>query len=110
MQEEKAVPGVDFNRLRAEIKMEQVLDLLHFEPLRRTGDQWYGRCPLHDSPANRRVPFSVNVAIGRYYCHRCHSKGNQLELWAAVTKLPLHPAAIDLCRVLGREVPWIRYW
>ena len=104
------MPGVDFNRLRAEITMEQVLDLLHFEPSRRTGDQWYGRCPLHDSTSGRSQPFSVNVAISRYHCHQCHSKGNQLELWAAVTNLPLHRAAIYLCCVLGREVPWIRRW
>jgi len=104
------VPGVDFQRLRREITMEQVLDLLGFQPSRRTGQQWYGRCPLHDSTSARRHSFSVNVAIGRYYCHQCHSHGNQLELWAAATKLPLHQAAIDLCRALGQEVPWIRRW
>ena len=104
------MPGVDFNRLRAEITIEQVLGLLQFEPSQRTGDQWYGCCPLHDCTSRRPRFFSVNVAIGRYYCHQCHSKGNQLELWAAVTRLPLNRAAIDLCRALGREVPWIRHW
>lgn len=100
--------GVDFSRLRAEITMEQVLNLLQFEPSHRRGHQWYGDCPLHDSTSHRHRSFSVNVAIGRYYCHQCHSHGNQLELWAAATKLPVHPAAIALCRLLGREVPWIR--
>ena len=38
----RTMPGVDFNRLRAEITMEQVLDLLGFQPSQRTGDQWYG--------------------------------------------------------------------
>ena len=104
------MPGVDFDRLRTEITMEEVLQLLHFEPLQRSGDQWYGCCPLHDSTSRRRRAFSVNVAIGRYYCHQCHSQGHQLQLWAAATKTSLHPAAIDLCRVLGREVPWIRRW
>jgi DNA primase len=104
------MPGIDFRRLCREITMEQVLDLLGFEPSRRRGDQWYGCCPLHGSTSGRRQFFSVNVAIGRYYCHRCHSHGNQLELWAAATKLRLHPAAIDLCRALGREVPWLHRW
>ncbi len=106
------VPGVDFNRVRAEITMEQVLSLLGFQPSRRSGVQWYGSCPLHEpSSGHRRLrSFSVNVAIGRYFCHRCHSHGNQLELWAAVTKLPLHQAAVDLCRRLGRDVPWIERW
>ena len=53
---------------------------------------------------------SVKVALGRYYCHRCRSRGNQLELWAAAQGLPLHPAAIDLCSQLGREGPWIQRW
>jgi hypothetical protein len=104
------MPGVDFRRLCREISMEQVLDLLGFEPSCRRGDQWYGRCPLHESRGGRDRSFSVNVALGRYSCHRCQSHGHQLELWAAATRLPLHPAAIDLCRTLGREVPWIRRW
>jgi DNA primase len=110
------VPGVDFDRLRAEITMEHVLDLLGFQPSKRSGVQWYGRCPLHESKSEstlspskgRRRSFSVNVANGRYYCHGCHSHGNPLELWAAVTKLSLYQAAVDLCHRLGRDVPWIR--
>jgi DNA primase len=104
------MPGVDFDKLRKQITMEQVLDLLGFKPCQRTGDQWYGGCPLHESTSTRPRCFSVNVAIGRYRCHRCHRQGNQLELWAAATKLPLYPAAIDLCRALGMEVPWIHRW
>jgi DNA primase len=104
------VPGVDFDRVRAEVTIEQVLSLLGFRPSNRSGVQWYGRCPLHQSTSGRSRSFSVNVAIGRYYCHYCRSHGNQLELWAAATKQPLHQAAIDLCRRLGRETPWIRRW
>jgi len=104
------VPGVDFDRVRTEITMEQVLDLLRFEPAHRSGEQWYGRCPLHASTSARGRSFSVNLAVGRYFCHRCRSHGNPLELWAAATKLPLHQAAIDLCHRLGRDVPWIRRW
>jgi DNA primase len=104
------MPGIDFNALRTEITMEQVLGVLGFEPSRRSGDQWYGRCPLHDATSRRRRSFSVNVATGRYYCHLCQSKGNQLELWAAFTKMSLKHASIDLCRQLSREVPWIRRW
>ena len=88
--------------------MEQVLNVIRFEPTGRSGDQWYGCCPLHDCTSRRCRCFSVNVAIGRYCCHRCHRHGNQLELWAAYTGMPLYQAVIDLCRVLGREVPWIQ--
>lgn len=101
------MPGVDFDRIRAQITMQHVLDLLAFKPAGRSGPQWYGACPLHESTSQRRRSFSVNVALGRYYCHRCHSRGNQLELWAAATRLPLHQAAIDLCQRLGRDIPWL---
>jgi DNA primase len=105
------VPGVDFNRVRSEITMEQVLSLLGFQPLSRSGPQWNGSCPLHKpTPSRRHRSFSVNVVTGRYFCHGCHSYGNQLELWAAATKLPLHRAAIDLCHRLGRDIPWIERW
>jgi DNA primase len=104
------MPGIDFDRVRAEITMEQVLSLLGFQPSSRSGVQWYGSCPLHESTSKRRRSFSVNVAIGRYFCHRCQSHGHPLELWAAATKLPLHQAAIDLCRRLGRDIPWIERW
>jgi len=104
------MPGVDFHRVRAEITMEQVLNLLGFEPSSRSGAQWYGRCPLHESGPGRHRSFSVNVALGRYFCHGCRSHGNHLELWAAATKLPLHQAALDLCHRLGQEIPRIRRW
>ena len=33
----------------------------------------------YDYPApTGDVPFSVNVDTGRYYCHKCGSRGNQL--------------------------------
>ncbi len=104
------MPGVDFNLLRTEITMEEVLNELGFQPTSRSGSQLHGPCPVHGSTSNSSRSFSVNVADGRYYCHKCHSKGNQLELWAAVHKLSFYDSAVDLCRVLGREVPQITRW
>ena len=104
------MPGVDFNQLRAEITMEQVLDHLDFEPSGRTGNQLRGPCPVHGSASADSRTFSVNLDTGRYYCHKCQSKGNQVELWAAVKKLPIYQAAVDLCRTLDRDVPWIERW
>jgi len=104
------MPGVDFNALRNEITMEQVLGLLGFEPTTRSGPQWHGACPVHGSTSKQSRSLSVNVERGRYFCHKCNSKGNQLELWAAVRKISLYQAAIDLCRALGRDVPWVKRW
>jgi DNA primase len=104
------MPGIDFNKLRAEVTMEQVLDLIHFEPTRTRGNQWRGPCPIHRSGSPRSRSFSVNLSTRRYYCHKCRCKGNQIEFWAQIKRLPIYDAAIDLCAALGREVPWIRRW
>lgn len=104
------MPGVNFNTLREEIRMEEVLDQLGFCPTTRSGHQWHGPCPVHGSQSKRSRSLSVNVQQGRYYCHKCHSKGNALELWAEAHHLTLYQAALDLCRVLGRPVPWIERW
>ena len=53
------MPGVDFETVRREITMEQVLNLLGFEPSRRSGVQWYGRCPLHEWPSVFHGPVAV---------------------------------------------------
>ena len=104
------MPGIDFNKLRDEITMEQVLNLIHFEPSRRSGHQWRGPCPVHQSKSSSSRSLSVNTSTRRYYCHKCQSKGNQIELWAEVNQLPVYDAAVDLCRALGRDVPWVRRW
>jgi DNA primase len=104
------MPGVDFHVLRAEVSMEQVLNQLGFEPTGRSGNQWHGPCPVHGSTSTGSRTFSVNLDTGRYYCHKCHSHGNALELWAAAHQLGMYEAALDLCRALGRNVPWINRW
>jgi DNA primase len=104
------MPGVDYNVFRSEITMQQVLDQLGFQPSARSGQQLRGPCPVHGSSSSSSRSFSVNLAAARYYCHKCHSHGNALELWGAVHHLPIHQAAIDLCRALGRDVPWIKRW
>jgi len=104
------MPGVDFNVLRTEVTMEDVLRQLRFQPTSRSGDQLHGPGPVHGSMSPGSRTFSVNLANGRYDCHKCHSRGNHLELWAAVHKLSLYDAAVDLCRALAREVPWVHRW
>ena len=102
--------GVDFNALRTEIEMEEELNQLGFVGVSQSGDQLRGPCPVHGSSSPQSRTFSVNVGTGRYYCHKCQSKGNQLELGAAVHQLSIYEAAVDLCRALGREVPRITRW
>lgn len=103
----RMMAGVDFNVLRNEITMQDVLDQLRFRPTTRSGDQLHGPCPVHGSKSPGSRTFSVNLEKARYYCHKCHSHGNQLELWAAVNKQSIYEAAISLCSALNRDVPRI---
>ena len=104
------MPGVDFQILRSETTMNEVLEQLSFQPTSRSGNQWHGPCPIHRSTSSRSRSFSVNLDTARYHCHKCQSHGNQLELWAAVHDLTIYAAAIDLCRAMGKEVPYIDRW
>ena len=95
------MPGVDFERIRAEITMEQVLNLLGFEPLSRSGVAMVRAVPCTDcGSGRRRRSFSVNVAIGRYYCHRCHSHGNR---WSSGQR---QPSRAFIKRRLTSAVAW----
>jgi len=104
------MPGVDFNVVRQRISMADVLRLLQLEPTSVLGDAWRGPCPIHGSTSRRSRSFSANVRRGRYQCFRCGSRGNALELWAAVHGIGVYDAAIELCEALRIEVPWIKRW
>ena len=105
------MPGIDYQRLRTDVSMGDVLELLGFAATNGSRDQRYGPCPLNPTTTKTRDRrFSVNLKTGRFYCRECGRSGNQLELWAAATKLPLYDAAVDLCNRLHREPPWILRW
>jgi DNA primase len=104
------MPGIDFDVLRREITMQQVLDEVGFKAHRRDGDQLHGPCPVHSSTSENSCVFSVNLSKSRYYCHKCKSHGNQLELYAAVHGTTVYQAAVEMCHALGRKVPWIKQW
>jgi hypothetical protein len=76
------MPGIDFDVVRREISMQQVLDAIGFIVITRSGDQLRGPCPVHGSPSKVSRVFSVNLGEQRYYCHKYKSHGNQLELRA----------------------------
>ena len=104
------MPGVNFQLLREQLAMRDVLRLLQFEGRVRRGDQWRGPCPVHGSRNPQSGSFSANVRLGRYQCFVCGSSGNVLELWSAVRGVKLYAAAVELCQLLGMEVPWVKRW
>jgi DNA primase len=102
------MPGIDYAALRVRITMEEVLEQIHFRPRSRVGSRVRGRCPFDcgDSPRD----FVANLAVRRYRCFGCGRCGNQLELWASTQGQPFYQAALDLCRRLHINPPWIHRW
>ncbi len=59
------MPSVDFNVVRNEITMEQVLNQFGFQPTNRSANQLHGPGPVHGSTSKRSRTFSVNLDTGR---------------------------------------------
>ena len=98
-------PGIDFQQVRSQIDIQQVLDLIGFVPTARVGNRLRGPCPIHGSCFPRSRVFSVSLLHSRYRCFKCHSAGTQLDLWANLHNLTIYAAAEDLCRRFSIPVP-----
>jgi DNA primase len=101
------MPGIDFRELRSRIGITDVLRLCDFHEVEAVRDQVRGPCPIHGPSSSSSRSFSANLRKNNFRCFKCGASGNQLDLWVAVTKLPLHEAARDLCAKLDIEVPEI---
>ena len=101
------MPAIDFRAARAQLGLAEVLGLVGFTPSVRRGEQWRGPCPVHRSRTPASRSFAAHLGKGVWHCFKCGAGGNVLDLWAALTRQPLHGAVIDLYRRLGREVPWL---
>jgi hypothetical protein len=101
----KARRPIDFAELRRQVTIQQVLELLAWHPVSRSGPQMRGPCPIHRSGGERSRSFAVNAAKNAFRCFKptCGSQGNQLDLYALATGLPILEAAYQLCDRLGVE-------
>jgi DNA primase len=98
------MPGIDFTLLRQQLSLTQVLDLVGFTATTRRGPQVRGPCPVHGSASGSRS-FAAHLDKSFWHCFRCGAGGNALDLYLAVTKLPVYEGARELCARLGVEIP-----
>ena len=103
------MPALDYRELRRRFPMRRVLALLAYRPTARRGDQWRGSCPFCGAASGEPRPrhFAVHLARNIFQCFRCQARGNALDLWRLHTCLPLHAAALDLCRRTHEPPPWL---
>lgn len=101
------MPAIDYRAARASIRLAEVLELIAYRPHWRRGEACRGPCPLHRSHSAASRVFAVHLGKNVYHCFRCGAGGNALDLWAALTRQPLHAAVLDLCQRLARPVPWL---
>jgi DNA primase len=99
------MPGIDFTLLRQQLPLTQVLDLLGFTATTRRGPQLRGPCPVHRSTSPQSRSFAADVEKNCWHCFRCGAGGNALDLYLAVTKLPVYGGALELCARLHMPVP-----
>ena len=99
--------AIDYAALRRRLPLGQVLELLGFVPSTQLGAQVRGPCPVHGSRAPSSRSFAAHLQRHCWHCFRCGAHGNALDLWVAVTRLPLFEAALDLCQRLQLEIPWL---
>jgi len=95
--------GIDYRALREAVSITQVLDLCDWRPVSRSGPQLRGPCPIHKSSSEHSRSLSVNTERNLFQCFGCGKKGNQLDLWVAISRQPLFTAALDLARRLQIE-------
>jgi len=99
--------GVDFAAIRSQVTIRQVLHRLgHLDRLQVIGSEHRGPCPVHGCDDGHNRSFSANIEKNVFRCFSpaCGAGGNVLDLWAAVHKLPLREAALDLVETFGLDV------
>ena len=101
------MPWIDFVLLRRQVPLADILDLIGFRATTRAGPQLRGACPVHGSTSPHSRSFAAHVGQQCWRCFRCGAGGNALDLYAAVTKLSVYAAAIELCARLHLPVPWL---
>jgi transposase len=96
---------LDFAHLKRQLSMARVLDQLGLTPrLKGPAEQKRCACPIHRGDGRGRT-FSVNLESNVYQCFdaKCASQGDVIDLWAAVHKLSVREAALDLVRTFDLE-------
>lgn len=101
---------IDFQALKTQISILDVLDLFKWQAIKERGDELRGPCPVHGSNSPTSTILAVSTSKNAWKCHKCEAGGNQLDLAAQYFDIPHDQTirvAVTLCRKLGLEIPRI---
>jgi hypothetical protein len=96
---------LDFAHLKRQLSMARVLEHLGLSSrLRGSGPQRRCACPIHRADGRGRT-FSVNLDENVFHCFdaACGQSGDVIDLWAALHRLEVRAAALDLVRTFDLE-------
>lgn len=96
---------ISYAEVKQQVSMGRVLDLIGYVPLFTRGPNLRGPCPFRCCQKNRIAAFHLHD--GWWRCFKCQRHGNQLDLYREVRGLSLYPAAVELCKRVGIEVPYL---
>jgi hypothetical protein len=97
--------GIDYRRLFAMITLGDVLHLIGYQRGEIIGVGTRGPCPLVCSPDARSC--TLSWVDDFWKCHRCGRSGKPFKLYMMYRGLGAYSAAVELCRMLGKPVPWM---
>jgi hypothetical protein len=102
-----ASPWIDFDHLKSQLPLGRVLQHLGvLATLRGTTSQRRGPCPVHANTGPRQGrTFSVQLDANVFQCFdpKCGIKGDVIDLWAAVKRMKLRDAAVELVTLFNLE-------
>ncbi len=98
---------IDYRAVRESVSISRILAHWWFEPTVWRGDRLRSRCLLADCRGSNRS-LSIDRERSLWYCFVCRRGGDQLEFWRLVRGVSLYVAALQLCALVGRPVPYLR--
>ena len=100
------MPSLDFDAIKRDIPMDDVLFLLDWHWVWARAPVKRGPCPVHKSSTVQSRSLVITDQV--WYCHKCKRGGDVLELYAQVVGKPIYEATLELCARLGRHAYCLR--
>jgi DNA primase len=99
----KRIAPVDFDALKRQVSVSQVLRHLGWMPTRIEPATQRGPCPVHGSRS--RGSRSLSVSRTWWKCWSCGARGDVIRLWALLHRCDDLTAALAICEALNVRVP-----